>query len=79
MILNLARPRRTVEPAALITNQTNKAPVIVTGKKRIQVMISYAHADAEFCHQLVDALQKGKIKLLYVFITVILTILSEIV
>jgi hypothetical protein len=27
---------------------------------RMRVMVSYCHADKDFCHQLVEALQKGE-------------------
>ena len=31
-----------------------------TVSNRMRVMVSYCHADSEFCHQLVDALKKGE-------------------
>ena len=51
----LARTTRSTAVPELekeIQNDKNKS-------NRLRVMVSYCHADKEFCHQLVDALQKG--------------------
>jgi hypothetical protein len=53
----LARVPRTTT-TALETNKIAENDAKKTNK--IHIMVSYAHADQEFCHQLVDALQKGE-------------------
>jgi hypothetical protein len=52
----LARAVRitTVQEEEKTTRDDNK------NSNRIRVMVSYCHADKEFCHQLVDGLQKGE-------------------
>ncbi|CAF4438436.1 unnamed protein product, partial [Adineta steineri] len=45
--------RSTVDPDTQALNQSGTSRV-----HRMHVMVSYSHADSDFCHQFVDALQK---------------------
>ncbi|CAF3764478.1 unnamed protein product [Adineta steineri] len=47
--------RSTVDPDTQALNQSGTSRV-----HRMHVMVSYSHADSDFCHQFVDALQKDK-------------------
>ena len=54
MFLARAVRTTTVQEEKKTTRDDNKK------SNRIRVMVSYCHADQEFCHQLVDGLRKGK-------------------
>ncbi len=55
--VSLARVAKTTTTASE-TNKTTQSDTNKTNKLRL--MVSYSHADSAFCHQLVDALKKGK-------------------
>ncbi|CAF4705597.1 unnamed protein product, partial [Rotaria magnacalcarata] len=50
----LARAARTVT----VPSESKPLEKDINMPDRMRAMISYAHADSEFCHRLVDALQK---------------------
>jgi hypothetical protein len=52
----LARTSRTTIASETKTKDQSDTKT----SNRTRVMVSYSHADSEFCHQLVDGLQKGK-------------------
>jgi len=53
--VNLARAVRTTTAP-----ETNKTTQSDNKTNKLRLMVSYSHADSQFCHQLVDALQKGE-------------------
>ncbi|CAF1116334.1 unnamed protein product [Rotaria sordida] len=55
---NPARTIRVVEPLPTVVVQTNRPSTATVKNKRMRVVVSYSHADTDFCHQLVDALEK---------------------
>ncbi|CAF4783901.1 unnamed protein product, partial [Rotaria socialis] len=57
-------PAKVVRPGELtpsVDNRTNNSTMAAVGNQRLRVMISYSHADADFCHQLANALEKENI------------------
>ncbi|CAF3766908.1 unnamed protein product [Rotaria sp. Silwood1] len=54
-------PARTIcvaESTPIVADQTNRSSTAAVKDIRMRVMVSYSHADSDFCHQLVDALGK---------------------
>ncbi len=55
VLVILARMARTTTTATAPAQQETKK-----ANNQINVMVSYSHADQEFCHKLVEGLQKGE-------------------
>ncbi|CAF3670704.1 unnamed protein product [Rotaria socialis] len=65
-IQRAARTVHEVELPTIVADSTPRSSVVKLENKRLRIMISYSHADSDFCHQLADALEEGNLFALWV-------------